>query len=475
MRHKEGIDREQVSFEPLCFDALIDKENPVRAIEAIVNRFDLVNLGFQYSETRETGRKPYAPSDMLKLYLYGYFNGIRSSRKLERECARNVELMWLIACLKPDFKTIADFRKNNQQPIQQVFLQFSLICDELGLLGKEIVAIDGSKFRASNNSNAYWTKKKIADKREEYRKAAEKYTKLLDACDQNEEGSRAVKGYTREGLEQRLDWIASKVKKLEEAAPIVEEQGFVSLTDPDARKMKHLNGANEISHNVQIAVDDKNRMVVAVDAVSDAVDYAQFHPMSKQAKENLGVDSLIVLGDRGYFSGEQIDMAEKEGIIPVVPKPERTSSPSMDFAHFRFVYDAENDVYICPQNRVLPRKQKRSKGTPEVYYGSKQTCKDCPVRDQCTLSKDGRTIVRQEFQEAADRAFLRVYENRRLYKKRKTMVEHIFGAVKASFGFRYLTVRCTEMVKTEVSLYFLTYNLKPAINLLGTPALLQMG
>ena len=205
MRHKEGIDRAQLSFEPLCFDALIDGENPVRAIEAIVNRFDLVTLGFQYSEPKETGRKPYAPSDMLKLYLYGYFNGVRSSRKLERECARNVELMWLIGCLKPDFKTIADFRKNNQQPIQQVFVQFSLICDELGLLGKEVVAIDGSKFRACNNSNAYWTKKKIADKRKEYAEAAEKYTKLLDACDYEEEGSRAVKGYTRKDLEQRFD------------------------------------------------------------------------------------------------------------------------------------------------------------------------------------------------------------------------------------------------------------------------------
>jgi len=175
MRHKEGIDREQISLEPLCFDVLISEDNPVRAIDAITNRFDMIELGFTYGETKETGRKPYNPSDMLKLYLYGYFNGIRSSRKLERECSRNVELMWLINCLKPDFKTIADFRKNNQEPIQQVFLKFSMICDELGLLGKEVVAIDGSKFRASNNSNAYWTKKKLEDKHKEYATAAEKY------------------------------------------------------------------------------------------------------------------------------------------------------------------------------------------------------------------------------------------------------------------------------------------------------------
>jgi transposase len=194
MRYKAGIDREQISLEPLCFDALISEDNTVRAIDAITNRFDMNELGFVYGETKSTGRKPYNPSDMLKLYLYGYFNGIRSSRKLEQECSRNVELMWLMNCLKPDFKTIADFRKNNQEPLQKVFLKFSLMCDELGLLGKELVAIDGSKFRASNNSNAYWTKKKIVKKRKQYAEFAEKYTKLLEACDNEEEGSHKLKG-----------------------------------------------------------------------------------------------------------------------------------------------------------------------------------------------------------------------------------------------------------------------------------------
>ena len=472
MRHKEGIDREQLGFEPLCFDALIDEENPVRAIEAIVNRFDLVRLGFQYSEPKETGRKPYAPSDMLKLYLYGYFNGVRSSRKLERECARNVELMWLIGCLKPDFKTIADFRKNNQHPIQQVFVQFSLICDELGLLGKEVVAIDGSKFRASNNSNAYWTKKKVTDKRKEYAEAAEKYTKLLDACDHAEEDSRAVKGYTRKDLEQRLDWIQSKVNKLEAIAPIVEEQGDVSLTDPDARKMKHLNGANEISHNVQIAVDEKNHMIVAVDVTSQAVDYQQFHPMSKQAKENLGVDTLTAIADRGYFSAEQLDLAERDGITPIVSRPERTGAPCAEYAASCFVYDEENDVYICPQGKALPRKQKRTGSKSEPEHGSKKICKDCPVRDRCTTNKDGRYIRRNEFQGAADRAVLRMHENRELYKKRKSLVEHIFGSIKTSFGFRYLFVRGTGMVKTDSALFCVAYNLKRALNILGTKPLM---
>ena len=471
MRHKKGISREQLSFEPLCFDALIDEENSVRAIEAIVNRFDLVSMNFQYSEPKETGRRPYAPSDMLKLYLYGYFNGVRSSRKLERECSRNVELMWLIGCLKPDFKTIADFRKNNQHSIQQMFVQFSLICDELGLLGKEVVAIDGSKFRASNSSNSYWTKKKIADKRKEYAKAAEKYTELLDTCDREEEGSRAAKGYTRKDLEQRLDWIQNKVNKLEAIAPIVEEQGDISMTDPDARKMKHLNGANEVSHNVQIAVDEKNHMIVAVDVTSQAIDYQQFYPMSKQAKENLGVDALTVIADRGYFSAEQLALAEQEGVTPIVSKPERAWSPDPRYTSSNFIYDEQRDCYICPQGKLLLRKGKKPKTSSE--YGSKRICENCHVRDKCTTNKDGRYIRRNEFQGAADRAFLRVFENRELYKKRKSLVEHIFGTLKASFGFRYLFVRRTGMVKTDSSLFCLAYNLKRTLNILGTKSLLE--
>jgi len=465
--YKEGVNRDQVSLQPLCFDALVDDDNPVRAIDAIVNRFDVAALGFAYSETKDTGRKPYSPSDMLKLYLYGYFNGIRSSRKLERECSRNVELMWLINCLKPDFKTIADFRKNNQIPIQKTFVQFSLICDELGLLGKEVVAIDGSKFRASNNSNAYWTKKKIEDKRKEYTESAAKYTKLLEVCDYEEEGSRAVKGYTRKDLEERLDWIQHKMNQPEAIAPIVEQQADVSLTDPNARKMKHLNGANEVSHNVQIAVDDKHHMVVAVDVTSQAIDYQQFYPMSKQTKDNLGVDTLTVLADRGYFSGEQIAAAESEGIIPIVAKPNRSGAPNPKYAASNFIYDEQRDCYICPEGKLLPRKEKRSKTKTEVDYGSKHVCADCPVRYKCTTNRDGKFIRRSVWQQSADNAFLRAYQNRELYKKRKTLNEHIFGTVKASFGFRYLFVRRTGMLKTDTCLFFLTYNLKRAVNILG--------
>lgn len=471
-RHIKGIEREEIKISPMSIEEMIGEENAVRAIERIVERFDVKELGFKYSEPKETGRKPYSPRDMLKLYIYGYYNGLRSSRKLEQECGRNIELMWLMKWLKPDFKTIADFRKDNQEAIQGAFLQFSLICDELGLIGKEIAAIDGSKFRASNNSNAYWTKKKLCDKRKEYAESAEKYTKLLDACDR-EDGSRQTKGYTRKDLEERLDYIQSKINELEAVAPMVEEAGDVSMTDPDARKMKHLNGANEISHNVQIAVDEKNHMVVAVDVTSEAVEYEQFYPMSIKTKEALGVEELTVLADRGYFSGEQLDKAEKDGIIPMVSKPERAWSPDPAYTSSCFVYDEQNDVYICPQGKVLPRKRKHKSSKADPEYGSKHICADCPVRAKCTTNKDGKYIRRGEFQAAADRAFLRVWQNRSLYKKRKMLVEHIFGTVKASFGFRYLSVRRTGMVKTDSCLVFLAYNLKRAFKVLGTRTLVE--
>lgn len=256
-----------------------------------------------------------------------------------------------------------------------------MICDELGLSGKEVVAIGGSKFRASNNSNAYWAKKKIIDKRKEYAEAAEKYTKLLDAYDCEEESRRKVKGYTRKDLEERLDYIQNKVNQLETTAPVVEEQGDVSIIHPDARKMKHLNGANEISHNIQIAVDAKYHMVVAVDVTSEAVDYQQFYPMVTQTKENLGADTLTVLAGRGYFSVQQLDKAEKDNIVLIVAKPDWNGAPDPDYASTYFVYNEQNDTYICLQNKELPRKKRKdSKSDPE--YGNKPICKDCPVREK---------------------------------------------------------------------------------------------
>jgi transposase len=263
----------------MCLDDIISPDCEVRALDTIVNNMDIQLLGFTHSETKETGRKPYSPMDMFKLYVYSYFNGIRSSRKIERECYRNIEVMWLINELKPDFKTIADFRKDNKKPIQQAFRKFSMICDELGLIGKEMVAVDGSKFRASNSRLAYHSEKKLDKKIEHYNKMAEQYLALLDNCDNEERSIEGIK-LNRAEIEAKIDSINKRLAELDALREYVKEKGTIYATDPDSRMMKTNNNGYDICHNVQIAVDDKNHLAVAVDVTSDPVDKEQLHNIS---------------------------------------------------------------------------------------------------------------------------------------------------------------------------------------------------
>lgn len=273
-RYKEGESREQMRLEPLSFEDMVSTDNPVRAIDAIVESMEIPTLGFTYGNTKATGRKPYSPTDMFKLYAYSYFNGIRSSRKIERECHRNIEVMWLINELKPDFKTIANFRKDNKSAIKAAFRKFTMICDELGLISKEVVAVDGSKFRACNGRMRYHSKGKLAEKLLHYSEAAEKYMNLLEQCDKDEENQSG--GFAAKELQEKLAKINARVAELEEISKQVEEEGTIYLTDPDARLMRAHNGGGDISHNVQIAVEEQNHFVVAVDAASDAVDSTIF-------------------------------------------------------------------------------------------------------------------------------------------------------------------------------------------------------
>ena len=270
-RYVEVEDRNQLSFEPMCIDDMIGEENPVRAIEIIVESIGVPSLGFTYSETKETGRKPYSPEDMFKLYAYSYINGIRSSRKIERECYRNVEVMWLIGELKPDHKTISNFRKDNKKAIKAGFRRFTMICSELGLISKEIVAVDGSKFRACNGRMRYHSKGKIAEKLAHYSEATEKYMNLLEQSD-IEENENPPSRYNRDELLEKLNKIQKRVEELEAIQARVEVEGTIYLTDPEARLMRSHNGGGDISHNVQLGVEAANHFVVAVDVTSDAVD-----------------------------------------------------------------------------------------------------------------------------------------------------------------------------------------------------------
>ena len=466
-RYVEGENRNQIGLEPLCLDEMIGEENPVRAIELIVEQMEIERLCFKYSETASTGRKPYSPLDMFKLYAYSYFNGIRSSRKIERECHRNIELMWLIGELKPDHKTIANFRRDNKEAIKAAFRRFTMICDELGLISKEVVGVDGSKFRASNGRMAYHSKGKIAEKLKYYDESAEKYMNLLEQCDL-EESDTASNGMKRTELVEKLNKIQKRVSELEEIREKVEAEGTIYLTDPDSRLMRTHNGGGDISHNVEIAVEAKNHFIVAADVTSDAVDYGQLHNISKQAKEELGVDKLISIADRGFYSGEEFKKCEEDGIQVIAPKPDRGETQSKGYTKSNFRYDADNDMYICPLGHEvrLPAKRK-SKSKDKRYYC--KACVDCPSKELCTPKAKYRNITRFEFDDYADEVDAFTKENYALYRKRKELVEHPFGTVKRALGFIYFLTRGTENVRTESLLHFLAYNIKRLTNIMQTP------
>jgi transposase len=342
-RYKSGENRNQINLLPMCLDNMIAPDNEVRAIDAIVDEMDIQSMGFVYSKTKETGRKPYSPIDMFKLYSYSYFNGIRSSRKIERECYRNIEVLWLINELKPDFKTIADFRKDNKKQIKSAFKKFSMICDELGLIGKEMVAVDGSKFRASNSRLVYHSENKVKKKIEHYNKIADEYLLLLDQCD-NEEMNCTGINLSREEIESKIEGINKRLAELEAIKEYVKENGSIYITDPDSRMMKTNNNGVDICHNVQIAADDKNHLVIAVDVTSDPVDKEQFHRMALQAKEEMGVDAITVLTDKGYYSAQEFAKCKEDYINPIVSKADHSHmAATKEFGKSQFRYDESND------------------------------------------------------------------------------------------------------------------------------------
>lgn len=471
-RYKESMNRNQMNLLPMSFDDMIDAENPVRAIDAIVENMDIPTLGFKYAKTAATGRKPYSPVDMFKLYTYSYFNGIRSSRKIERECGRNIEVMWLIGGLAPDFKTIADFRKDNKVAIKNAFSRFSLLCDGLGLIGKEIVAVDGSKFRANNSSDRYCTAKKTKKKMEHYQEQAKKYLALLDSNDEQER-QNPPPSFTKKDLQKKLSGIEKRIGELQAQLADIEQNGDIALTDPDSKMMLVKNSGREVSHNVQIAVEPTNHLIVSVDVTSEAIDREQLYNISAQAKEELDVPALTVIADKGYYSAKQFMLCEEDAISVIAPKPTLQSAPNERYAKDKFVYDENLDAYICPEAIVLTHVKKRSTSKrEEENYTNPPACRQCAMREQCTKSPY-RTIQDPKYQRFADRVDIRTAQNKELFRQRKCLAEHPFGTVKRAFGFTYFLTRGTESVRAESCLHFLTYNIKRVVQILGTRKLLE--
>ncbi len=473
--YKAVISRRQGELIPRQLEDYVSETNPVRAIDAFVESLDLVTLGYTKTRPNKTdvGQPSYPPGALLKLYLYGYLNQVRSSRRLERECHRNLEVIWLIEGLRPTYKTISDFRKENRLALRETHQEFLLICQRLALFGGDCIAVDGSFFKGNVSQKSFKTKqgldkaiKKIASQIEEWEKA----------FDQEEEQS--VSAADDPALQQKIDALAElQTRKAQKQAALkqLEDLGKTqhSSTDPDARLLNK--GASKVrGYNVQIVTDDKHHLIVTDDVTSDPNDLQQLYPMSYKAKQLLGVEELAVLADAGYYSAGQLNDCLKEGMTPYVPIPDTKKNQQAKNGRYQrlaFSYDAQQDTYCCPAGKVLP-----ASGSPrqqnghhqQRYMGSESDCGPCQDRNKCITQKSScREIWRSEHEAVLAAHRQRMTENPLTIRKRSGMVEHPFGTLKRRAGWDHFLVRGKEKVQGEWSLMVLTYNLTRVLNILG--------
>ena len=471
-RFVEGEDRTQVALLPECLDDYIEAENPVRVIDVFVDELALGELGFAGVEPLATGRPSYHPAVLLKIYIYGYLNRIQSSRRLEREAQRNVELMWLTGRLRPDFKTIANFRKDNGRAIRNVCRQFVALCQKLDLFTQAVVAIDGSKFKAVNNRDRNFTRAKLKRRLEQIDESIARYLSQLDTADRHEGAvAQAKVGRLKDKiviLKKQMQGLKAMELRLREAP---DEQ--ISLTDPDARSMATSGrGTGIVGYNVQTAVDAKNHLIVAHEVTNVGNDRGQLAMMSEQARAATGIQELTVVADRGYFSGDEILACAQAGITPFVPKSLNSNSKAEGrFGKPDFIYIASDDEYRCPAGqRLIKRFTTVEAGmTLNIYWSS--ACPRCPIKAQCTTGSERR--VRRWVHEAViDAMQERLDRDPEKMRVRRQTAEHPFGTIKFWMGATHFLMRTLERVRTEMSLHVLAFNLKRLMQLLGIGGLL---
>ena len=471
-RFIEGEDRSQVTLLPECLDDYVGPDNPVRVVEAFVEQLDLRQMGFEGIDPLATGRPSYHPAVLLKLYIYGYLNRIQSSRRLEREAQRNVELMWLTGRLRPDFKTIANFRRDNGPAMRKVCRQFIVLCRQLNLFTQALVAIDGSKFKAVNNRDKNFTSAKMQRRMAQIEESIARYLVALDTADRAEpEIAELKKGH----LQDKIAALKEQMRRLKEieAQMRASSDGQVSLTDPDARSMKSRDGGI-VGYNVQVAVDTKNHLIVAHEVITEGVDRDQLSRVAEQAREAIGVEDLTVVADRGYYKGEQILKCEQADITPIVPKTlTSTSKADGRFDKQDFIYIAADDEYRCPAGqRAIKRFTSIERGmTLHRYWSS--ACPGCPLKARCTPSAY-RRIARWEHEAVLDAMQERLDRQPEMMRVRRQTVEHPFGTIKDWMGWTHFLTKTLARVRTEMSLHVLAYNLKRVMRILGIGEMLRV-
>jgi transposase len=472
MAHIPGHDRSQMLLLPEAVDDYVGPDNPVRFLEAFVDGLDLQAAGFARVEPKATGRPGYAPADLLKLYIYGYLNRVRSSRRLEAEAGRNIEVIWLLRHLQPDFKTIADFRRDNRRAFRTVFRQFVLLCRQLDLFGRELIAVDGTRIKAVNNKDRNFTRASLTKFISEADAQLDDYLGRLDQGDAAESaaGGTRVKNLAEKiaALRDRRDRHQALLAELDRTG-----ESQISLTDPDSRAMAaHTRVA--VGYNVQIAVDAKHKLIVEQAVSNQVLDVGLLAQTAQAAKEVLGVDQIDAVADRGYYKVEDIEACEKAGIVPHVPRPQRGAAVREGlFRKDEFRYDATSDTYLCPAGqRLEPRYQSTAaRNLKKVDYCNREACRACPLRPRCTHNSY-RRVTRLENEAVLDRTEARLAARPELLDQRREIVEHPFGTIKHWMDQGTFLMRGLENVRAEFSLTALAYNLRRAINILGVGPLI---
>jgi transposase len=473
-RFVEGEDRSQSTLFPERLDDYIAEDNPVRFIDAFVDKLDLAGLGFERVQPQVTGRPGYHPASLLKIYVYGYLNRIQSSRRLERETQRNVEMMWLTGRLMPDFKTIADFRKNNGKAIRQVCREFIELCRSLEMFTQAIVAIDGSKFKAVNSKDRNDTRASMKRRIARMEQHIERYLSLLDEADKEEPSGHDMKVPE---LEEKIASLKERMQRLKkrEREVLAHPDKQISQTDPDSRLMKKGGMGSQVSYNIQTAVDTEHKLIVAHDVTNAPVDRNQLFPIAALAQHTLQQEEIKVLADRGYYKGEAIKDCYDADIKVLVPKALTSGNRAAGrFDKADFHYEVEADHYRCPAGEVLPRRNSSVEHGMMIhtYYASVVVCRDCKLKSKCTRGRE-RRVRRWEHEGLLDVMEQELGKTPDAMPMRSRTVEHPFGTLKAWMGSTHFLMRRLTNVRTEMSLHVLAYNLRRMISIIGVVPLIE--
>jgi transposase len=470
-RFIKGECRTQTTLLPESIDDYISDANPVRIVDVFVDELDLGNLGFEGIEPAATGRPAYHPAILLKIYIYGYLNRIQSSRRLEKEAQRNVELMWLTERLAPDFKTIARFRQDNGKAIRSVCRQFIVLCQKLGLFAESLVAIDGSKFKAVNNRDRNFTSAKLQRRMEEIESSINRYLTALDTADRQEPTIAQAK---TERLQDKIAALKEQMKALKDIEVQLNQTPGkqISLTDPDARSMK-TRGTGIVGYNVQTAVDTQHHLIVAHEVTNVGIDRDQLTSMAKQARTAMGIQDLTAIADRGYFKNEEILKCHEAGIKAIVPRIETSEAAANGrFGKADFIYDVEANEYRCPAGQRLVWRYSTVERNLKVHRYWSSYCRQCAIKAQCTPGEQ-RRVTRWEHEDLLEAMQKRLDLAPDSMRIRRQTVEHPFGTLKSWMGSTHFLTKTLKNVSTEMSLHVLAYNMKRAMAIMGTPALLE--